>query len=646
MENKALQKKIHLHTGLVAYWPLNGNSLDAIGNNNGTDTNVIYGNCIEIDGTINSAVNIPIANLNYTSGTIAFWLNPKSFTGRPYSDSNGRCYAEFTGGNVLSIIFRDNTNTDHNLTTTATLNTWDFFTVTWDSSFLKLYKNKVLVSSVASTALTNVSYGFNFGGVDGFNLSMQGYLDDATLYNIALDINDIETLYNSRNSLQTIPKTGLVSYYKFNSNLLDSYGTNHATKTGNVTYTGRNEDEVGFFNGTSTYISAPNIAFTTQLTVSCWVKFNVLGGNRSLIGNWQSTGGGDSWILATQGGNKMHFFTSNSTNSTFGTIIESNEYVTNTWYHYVAVFNAGSQQLYRDGVLVANNPNVGFTTLFNDVTQNIWMGHYDIEYLNGSLDEVALWNRALTEYEIKRLYNNGKGLNLTTKPQPISYGNLIQSGLILDLHSGDPISYPGTGNSWYDKSPAASAATIITNSPVYTNGTAPNKYFTLTGTQYVTTPINVQAPTNSNLQTIGTWMKGMVNNYVFFGTNANSSGQAHLCIRAAGSNTIRFEGSYYGGGTGEVVVTSGTLTVNASGWNYVCVVKTAATQYDVYFNGVRVLNNIMRNATSSAAFLCLGKVYNSFIGPSVHGSLHVYNRALSGAEILSNYNAQLPYYSQ
>lgn len=446
---------------------------------------------------------------------------------------------------------------------------------------------------------------------------------------------------------------GLVSYWPLDGNSTDAIGNNDGTDLNGVTYTEGKINNCASFNGTSSYIRVPNIDFTTQLTVSCWVKFNSTVGYSSLIGNWQNTGGGDSWILTNQNNPRIHFFTSDSTNSIFCQITEPGNYTTDVWYHYVGVFNSGVQILYRDGVEVVRDNDAGFTTLYQN-NNEIWLGHYDTNYLNGFLDEVSIWNRALSEREIKRLYNGGRGLSLISKsggaappsePEGPIYGTLNQTGLVLDLHSGDPVSYPGTGTSWFDKSPAASAASVISLSPVYTNGADPNKYFTLTGTQFVTTPINIQGATNANLQTIGAWHKGMVANQVYFGTNAASSGQSHLCVRVASATTIRFEGSYYGGGTGESVVTSGTLTPNASGWNYVVAVKTASSLYDVYFNGVRVMTNIMRNSTGSVAFICLGKVYNTFIGPSVHGALHVYNRALTGQEILDNYNAQLPYYS-
>jgi hypothetical protein len=97
-------------------------------------------------------------------------------------------------------------------------------------------------------------------------------------------------------------------------------------------------------------------------------------------------------------------------------------YDLNRWTHTVLVYYSalGMMVLYVDGKVVAEvdgYPN----SIFNS-NAKFFLGAYKdggYGYFNGSLDEVGVWNRALTPEEVTKLYNEGKGLpyHASTPPE-------------------------------------------------------------------------------------------------------------------------------------------------------------------------------------------------------------------------------------
>jgi hypothetical protein len=89
------------------------------------------------------------------------------------------------------------------------------------------------------------------------------------------------------------------------------------------------------------------------------------------------------------------------------------------WHHLAATFNGSEMRLYVDGSLEATN-----TSYSGDLPQNgyaVWIGrNYSADsptgYFNGTIDEVALWNRTLSATEISNLYKRGAlRLNLSVR---------------------------------------------------------------------------------------------------------------------------------------------------------------------------------------------------------------------------------------
>ena len=77
-----------------------------------------------------------------------------------------------------------------------------------------------------------------------------------------------------------------------------------------------------------------------------------------------------------------------------------------SWYHLVAVYNNRAMSFYANGVLVDSGT---FSATMKSHTNTLYIGGSDANFsFKGSVDDVRIYNRALSAAEIKQLYNMGK----------------------------------------------------------------------------------------------------------------------------------------------------------------------------------------------------------------------------------------------
>jgi len=207
-----IKDAVDLVTGLVAYYPFNGNANDESGNgNNGT----VNGATLTTDrfGNANkaysfSSCNEVHANVNTTSitkeMTLAFWyyrndvgcIGPRVMEFSQGSNAHGQLIIEenYPTGIRLSEITTGGT-TDWRYFSTLENKKWAYYVYTNDGSQQKLYQNGILINSYASPGYSvldgNVAFGrMNHPAYDGVN----GKLDDIRIYNRALNQSEITYL--------------------------------------------------------------------------------------------------------------------------------------------------------------------------------------------------------------------------------------------------------------------------------------------------------------------------------------------------------------------------------------------------------------------------------------------------------------------
>jgi len=208
---------------------------------------------------------------------------------------------------------------------------------------------------------------------------------------------------------------GLVAYYPFNGNANDESGNGNNGAVYGATLT---QDKAGslssayLFDGIDDYMELPHPGYLAEGTVAAWVYFQTVP-NPFPANGWM-------WFCISENPINQNFEGVDfgvhpyyANNLAFGIYDKSIwdwrwadsgvQPVAGTWYHFVGTWGSGGINIYIDGELKGSNPYTGGIpqwTHYNYLGGNTWGG-----YVNSALDEVRIYNRALSEAEIRELYS-------------------------------------------------------------------------------------------------------------------------------------------------------------------------------------------------------------------------------------------------
>ena len=407
-------------TGLLAYWPFEGNLSDLTGNaHHGTavggtasyipDRHGNASNALSLDGSTHLTAALP-NTFNFeanTSWSITGWVQPTDI-----EDEAGLITQWNSAGN--------NSYFQFGLRNTR---------LSSESAPLKPANNGNLGSALGNTTeWRHLAYVYDRKGIggDGGVKPIEAEVPSTGLvlhYPFSGNPNDVSGNYNhgilGGVTKPQIPTAGLVAYYPFNGNANDESGNNrHGTPQNSASTADRN-NEAGkawnFVNNVNSRIQVPsNSAFTfgNAMTISLWTKFNQ-GWNyhkESLVwkGNGKYTIGVDQNSgLYGPGKYRIEF----RVNTVSGNILAKKivDYADiSKWFHVTCVFSGGTAYLYVDGNLVSTDNTGGATVA--DADDSFIMGGSSNPVsgaYNRNIDEVRVYNRALSDSEVSALYFGG-----------------------------------------------------------------------------------------------------------------------------------------------------------------------------------------------------------------------------------------------
>jgi hypothetical protein len=161
------------------------------------------------------------------------------------------------------------------------------------------------------------------------------------------------------------------------------------------------------FNGSSNNIlvnDSVNLNFTTSMSISTWIKWNI-----------NPTTGTAYATIVNKNGDSQYRLQHNATNSKFEFGVKTNlgsTYVSSTtaplvgvWYHLVGTWDGNLVKIYVNGVLEQTGTRTG-TIPASTIPFKIGSSSLDARWFNGVIDEVSLWNRALTQQEITQIFSS------------------------------------------------------------------------------------------------------------------------------------------------------------------------------------------------------------------------------------------------
>lgn len=156
------------------------------------------------------------------------------------------------------------------------------------------------------------------------------------------------------------------------------------------------------FDGVNDYVDAGNNAslnITGNMTISAWIKIPSAPATYPGIVTKRESDGTVGYVLALNANNAILFLLKIEGVSKIAT---SQTFSLNTWHHVVGVYNNITMVTYVDGT--AGNPsNVNGSISISSNALKIGVSHLGA-YFNGTIDEVRIYNRALSASEVQQLY--------------------------------------------------------------------------------------------------------------------------------------------------------------------------------------------------------------------------------------------------
>lgn len=209
---------------------------------------------------------------------------------------------------------------------------------------------------------------------------------------------------------------GMISYWKFDegsgTTAIDSVDANNGALVNSPVWTSGQVGGALSFDGIDDYVDCGNVLnVTNKLTIEAWVKDsgvsdgNVVGKFEAYDKRWHiyidsMEAHGPALIYWNIGGSTF----AKSSTSAIGT----------DWHHLAMVYdgtqsgNEGRLQAYIDGAPITLSYSGTIPATMPAISANVNIGRHDtVNFFKGILDEVAIYDRALTVEEIEQHYLDG-----------------------------------------------------------------------------------------------------------------------------------------------------------------------------------------------------------------------------------------------
>ena len=515
--------------------------------------------------------------------------------------------------------------------------------------------------------------------------------DNETILAINEGLNRCELTSDPKIQLKNMESANdpyLVGYWKMNetsgSTVADSSGNgNNGTATGTSIADGV-LGKARVFNGSSDFVSITNqvLKQTPNLTFEAWFKQNSTSTYQNII--WATPAGPGSGI-ALNIDRRVIFQLDLVTGDYRAYQTNTNAYELNVWNHVVGVYSNGIFRIFLNGneQTISLLGGSGSGDFIGET--NYYIGYEpSANYFKGSIDDVAVYNRALTNEEIKihsqkRPYGTytSKVLDLITNPQlnNMTWGELgvktgsgeipkDANGLVAQWNFNETSGTTATNNAGSCGTACNGTLTNMTttgqDASVNSGWTANNKKWGDGALMFDGSDDYVNVSNNTNLNfnnqiTITGWIyqnqtdtidRDIINK----GGNENAMGwmPANYAVRVYNGALSFFFGtsntaSYYR----TFAAPSGSLKPGQ--WNHFAIIYTSGdiNSCKIYVNGQSQLVTVGGSGSASLPInsydLRLGKqssVTSSYY--ALNGTMDaiaLYSRALSADEILSNYQA-------
>lgn len=201
--------------------------------------------------------------------------------------------------------------------------------------------------------------------------------------------------------------SGLVAWWPGNGNANDIIAGQNGTLQNGATFAAGISGQAFGLDGSSSHVEVPDSSAwsfgANPFTIALWAKFNTPGGIQTLIASDDGPGSQNKWIFWYEG--DAIVFHTNSPNYGADTLTFHWSPNLGQWYHLAVTRAAGTYTLHINGIAVATSSD---SHAIADASAPLTIGQAEGGFnFNGLLDEIAIYNRALTTAEIQSIFNAG-----------------------------------------------------------------------------------------------------------------------------------------------------------------------------------------------------------------------------------------------
>jgi hypothetical protein len=266
-------------------------------------------------------------------------------------------------------------------------------------------------------------------------------------------------------------ETSLVSYWKFDDGsgaiVEDAKSTNDGTLMNSPAWTTGMAGGALSFNGSTQYVSMPaGPGLTNAATISFWVNtsqteaqainYPVSMGDSGSVRMSVFVGGLN--VDSQNPGKTIGLFSGSSASAAVANSFTTPDY--GGWHNIVVTYDKDAStktHIYKDGVLLSMFSSAYTGPIASQNQINVGRRVDNHWYFNGSIDDLAIWNRALSADEVKAiddLGDAGKNLdsfeNITTGISALGLGYSSSDMVKLaDLYAAGTGSTTVGGKTWY-----------------------------------------------------------------------------------------------------------------------------------------------------------------------------------------------------
>jgi septal ring-binding cell division protein DamX len=199
------------------------------------------------------------------------------------------------------------------------------------------------------------------------------------------------------------PPSGAVAWYPGDGNANDITAGHSGAMQNGATFAPGIAGQAFSLNGVSSFVQVPDSTAwsfgSAPFTIALWAKFNDPNGEGTFIASDDGGGSQNKWFFLHSGGN-LYFHLNSPEYGPVDAVTFPWSAQPGQWYHLAVTRNNSTYTLYIDG-LQGNSANEDHVIADSSAALTIGQG------FNGLLDEIGIYNRALSTAEIQSIFNAG-----------------------------------------------------------------------------------------------------------------------------------------------------------------------------------------------------------------------------------------------